>query len=59
MSKLRELRKKSKLTLKQVAAKTGICIQTLSRYELGQREPNIRNLQILSRVFEVPIEQLL
>jgi transcriptional regulator with XRE-family HTH domain len=56
--RLRALRRQRGSTLAGVAAETGISESTLSRLESGQRRPNLELLLPLSRVYDVPLDDL-
>ena len=60
MNRLRELRKKSNLTLKQLSTELGkynfkISADALAKYERGDREPKIETWQKLANFFNVPV----
>ena len=57
--RLKELRKKRKLTQKQLAENLGIATSTIIKYERGEREPNIQNIKRFAQYFEVSIDYLL
>ena len=57
--RLKEFRLLRGLTQKQVAESLGIVLSTYSNYELGRREPNVRNLVCLSHILNVPLDVLL
>lgn len=56
---IRELRKESGLTQKQLAIKVDIPETTYQAYELGRNEPSLDTLTKLADVFEVSIDYLL
>ena len=56
--RLKELRKKRGLTQKAIAQKIGCTEATYSRYERGEREPDIGMLKSLSRCFGVSIDYI-
>ncbi|WP_370961469.1 helix-turn-helix domain-containing protein [Amycolatopsis sp. cg9] len=56
--RLRALRRQRGGTLAGVSAETGISESTLSRLESGQRRPNLELLLPLSRVYDVPLDDL-
>ena len=58
MNRIKELRKKRKLTLKQVSEDTNIPISTLSSYEKGDRQPKIDKIISLANYFDVPVSYL-
>ena len=51
-------RKEKKLTLNEVAAKTGLSTVTLSKYENGWVLPTIENLYKLSKVYEFDYSEM-
>ena len=53
------LRKKNGWTQQQLADKIGVTNKTISRWENGNYMPDIEMLQILSRIFDVSIHELL
>lgn len=55
MLKLRELRKKCGLTMKELGVKIGVAESTISQYETGKRQPDYETLLKLADFFEVPI----
>lgn len=62
-NRIKEMRKKKKLTLKQLSEKTGISISSLSAYEKeknekGHRSPKIDKWIQLADFFDVPISYL-
>ncbi|MGN0817601.1 MAG: helix-turn-helix domain-containing protein [Candidatus Coproplasma sp.] len=57
--KLKELRNNHKLTLKQLSAAVGLSPQVLSRYELGQTQPDFTTLIKLADFFGVTVDYLL
>lgn len=58
-NQIHELRKKQHLSQEQLAEKVGVARQTISKWELGETAPDIRQAQILSEVFEVSLDVLL
>lgn len=56
--KLKELRKKLKITQSELSQKTGIAQTTYSHYEIGTGRPDIDNLIKLADFFKVPIDAL-
>lgn len=51
-SDLRERRRKASLTLKDVAQRAGIRLETLSRIETGRTNPSARTVQAVLRALE-------
>lgn len=59
MNRIRELRKDSALTLKELANKIGVAESTLSLYETGGREPDYATLLRIANYFRVSTDYLL
>lgn len=64
MNRIKEIRKKKKLTLQQVSNKTGISVSSLSAYEKqegnkGYRNPKIENWIKLANFFNVSVTYLM
>lgn len=57
-NRIKELRKKAGLNQSQLAQQTGISEQSISKYERGQRNPKIENLEVLANFFKVPVSYL-
>ena len=57
--KLKELRNEKNLTLNTLSEKINISPQVLSRYERGDREPDIKTLITLSDFFGVSVDYLI
>ena len=57
--RLREFRKRRKLTQKEVAAKIGVSEQALSKWENGDCLPDVYNLKLLAIVLHVSVDCLL
>lgn len=58
MNRLKELRQKNNLTLKELAQKIGMANNTLSQYETGKREPKLETWQALADFFNVSVPYL-
>ena len=58
MNKIKELRKARKMTLRDLSAATGIAIQTISRYELGQQKLPLERAIKFAAVLGVKVEEL-
>ena len=56
--RLRNIRKRRKLTLADVADRTGVSISTLSRLESGRRRPTLDLLVLMAAVYRVALEEL-
>ena len=59
MNRLKELRQKNNLTLKELGQKVGMPTNTISRYETGKREPKIETWNKLAEYFSVPTSYLM
>lgn len=59
MNRIRELRKESGLTLKELGSKIGVAESTLSLYETGGREPDYSTLLKIANFFRVSTDYLL
>lgn len=58
-NRLKELRHKKNLTLRELGEKVGMCNSTLSQYETNKREPKLETWQKLADFFNVPVDYLL
>lgn len=58
MNRLKELRQKNNLTLKELGQKIGMANNTLSQYETGKREPKLETWNKLADYFHVPVAYL-
>ncbi|MBQ6021416.1 MAG: helix-turn-helix transcriptional regulator, partial [Clostridia bacterium] len=56
--KLQTLRMQKNMTQEQLAEKLYVSRELVSKWELGQRRPNIRLLRDLSALFGVGIDEL-
>lgn len=56
--KLKELRKKKKITIKQLSEKSGLSIVSISFYENDKKKPNLSNVQKLSFGLGCDFEEL-
>jgi transcriptional regulator with XRE-family HTH domain len=56
--RLRALRQQRGVSRTELSATTGISVSTLSRLESGQRRPTLELLLPLSRVHQVPLDEL-
>lgn len=57
-NRLKQLREKTGLNQSQLAKKIGISEQLISKYERGERNPKIENLEALANFFKVPVSYL-
>lgn len=58
MNRIKELRKKKHLTLKDMGSKLNMLDSTLSQYENEKRTPNEPTWQALANFFNVPVDYL-
>ena len=58
-AKLRELRTKNNLTLKDLSAKSGISVSFISDIENGRRNPSIETLKTLANALGVSADEFL
>ena len=58
MNRLKKIRKKNNLTLKELGQKIGMANNTLSQYETGKREPKLETWQALADFFNVSVPYL-
>ncbi len=56
---IHELRKKQNLSQEQLAEKVGVARQTISKWELGETSPDIKQAQLLSQIFNVSLDEML
>lgn len=54
-NRIRELRNKQSLTLKELGEKVGLAPNTISQYETGDREPKLKTWQKLADYFDVTV----
>lgn len=57
--KILELRKKNGLSQEQLGEKLEVTRQTISNWELGETSPNPEQLVLLSKTFNISIDELL
>lgn len=57
-NKIVELRKKEKLSQEELAEKVGVARQTISKWELGETSPDIKQAKVLSKIFHVSLDEL-
>ncbi len=57
--RLRELRKESDLTMKELGKAIGVAESTVSAYETGKREPDLMTLCKIADYFRVSLDYLL
>ncbi len=59
MNGLRILRFQKRLTLKQLADKIGVSVNTVNSWEYGRRKPSFKNMQKLAEFFNCKIDDLI
>ncbi len=52
-------RKATGMTQEQLAEKLGIDRSSIAKYETGNSTPNVKNLQQICEILDIPIEKLL
>ena len=57
-NKILELRKKENLSQEQLAEKMNVTRQTISKWELNQTTPDIKQAKELSRLFKISLDEL-
>lgn len=56
--KIMELRKKNNLTQEELAELIGVARQTISKWELGETSPDLKQSKELSKIFKVSLDEL-
>lgn len=56
--RIRELRKKQQLTLRELAARCGLSANAISLIERGETSPTLASLQQLAQALDVPVTEL-
>ncbi len=59
MLRLREIRERRGLSLRQLAAKSGVGVATLARLEAGEYDPRLSTLRRLAKALRVSVPALL
>lgn len=57
-NRIMELRKKNNLSQEELAEKVGVARQTISKWELGETSPDIKQAKELSKIFNVSLDEL-
>ena len=57
-NKIMELRKKNNLSQEDLAEKVGVARQTISKWELGETSPDLKQSKELSKIFNVSLDEL-
>ncbi|MDE7067918.1 MAG: helix-turn-helix domain-containing protein, partial [Schaedlerella arabinosiphila] len=58
-NKIRKYRKKMNLTIKELAARTGLSIGYISQLERNEAEPSLSSLRKIAKEFGVPLYVLI
>lgn len=58
-NQIHKLRKQNHISQEQLAEKVGVVRQTISKWELGETAPDIKQAQMLSQIFNVSLDELL
>ena len=57
-TKIFELRKQNNLSQEKLAEMVGVSRQTISKWELGETSPDIKQAKRLAEIFRVSLDQL-
>ena len=57
-NKIMNLRKKNGLSQEELAEKVGVARQTISKWELGETAPDLKQAKELSKIFNVSLDEL-
>lgn len=57
-NKILELRKKNNITQEELAEKMNVARQTISKWELGETSPDLKQAASLSKIFNVSLDEL-
>ena len=57
-NKIVNLRKKNNLSQEELAEKVGVTRQTISKWELEETTPDIKQAKALSKIFKVSLDEL-
>jgi len=57
--RIREIRKKCGLTMKELGSRVGVSESTISQYETGKRQPDYETLLKIADYFNVSVDYLL
>lgn len=58
VNRVRELRVAAGMTQKALADQLGVTVPTVSKWELGQRTPELERVFRMTLIFGVPIEEI-
>ena len=56
--RIQHLRKSKGISQEELADKVGVSRQTISKWELGETAPDIKQAQILSQIFNISLDEL-
>ena len=57
-NKIQELRKKKGMSQEELAEKIGVARQTISKWELGETSPDLKQAKELSKIFKISLDEL-
>ena len=57
-NKIMELRKKNNLSQEELAEKVGVARQTISKWELGETAPDLKQAKKISKIFNISLDEL-
>ena len=57
-NKIMDLRKKNGLSQEELAEKVGVARQTISKWELGETSPDLKQSKELSKIFHISLDEL-
>lgn len=57
-NKIQELRKKKGISQEELAEKIGVARQTISKWELGETSPDLKQAKALSKIFKISLDEL-
>ena len=58
VNRVKELRTAAGMTQKTLADQLGVTVPTVSKWELGQRTPELEKIFRMTLIFGVPIDQI-
>lgn len=59
VNRVKELRTAAGMTQKALADQLGVTVPTVSKWELGQRTPELERVFRMTLIFGVPIEEII
>ena len=57
-NKILSLRKENNITQEELASKLGVARQTISKWELGETSPDIKQAKVLAQLFNISLDEL-